>query len=195
LKRELFNVVVCGVGGQGIGMLTEVLGKACQKAGHVIHGCDTHGLAQRGGTVLSHLRLGEGAFTPRVPGGEANLVIALERLEALRAVQEYLGQGGALLYYDAVYQPMAVRSGKAAYPEARQVQAAVEARGGVAHRVLVDGLADPRMQNVALLGALAAKGLVPGIDPARVEAALREAVPAGALEANLAVFHQLRAAA
>ena len=193
MKRELFNVFVCGVGGQGIGMLTEVLGRACLGAGHLVHGCDTHGLAQRGGTVLSHLRLGEGAFTPRVPEGEAHLVIALERLEALRAVQGFLRQGGALLYYDAIYQPMAVRLGKAAYPEAGQVQAAVEARQGLAHRVLVEGLADARMQNVALLGALAAKGLVPGVDLARVEAALREAVPPAVLEANLAVFRRAAA--
>ncbi|MGC4119519.1 MAG: 2-oxoacid:acceptor oxidoreductase family protein [Myxococcales bacterium] len=185
-----FNVFVAGVGGQGIGLFTEVLGRACLKAGHVVHGCDTHGLAQRGGTVLSHLRLGEGVFTPRVPEGAADLVVALERLEALRAVQGYLKPGGALLYYDAVYQPMAVRLGKAAYPEAAQLDAAVQARGGKVHRVAIDGLADPRMQNSALLGALAAKGLVPRVDLALVEAALRESVPATAAEANLAVFRQ-----
>lgn len=188
MKREPFNVFLSGVGGQGIGLLSEVLGRACLEAGHVVHGCDTHGIAQRGGIVTSHLRLGEAAFTPRVPEGEAHLVVSLERLEALRAARGMLRQGGALVYYDAVYQPMAVRMGQAAYPDASEVDAAAKARGGAAHRVALEGLADPRMQNVALLGAVAAKGLVPGVDRALLEAALRLAVPAAALQANLEVF-------
>jgi indolepyruvate ferredoxin oxidoreductase beta subunit len=164
------NIYLCGVGGQGIGLLTETLGQACLAAGHVIHGCDTHGLAQRGGVVISHLRLGPGALTPKVPEGEAHLVIALERLEGLRAVGTHLRDGGALLYYDAVYQPIAVRMGEARYPSAADVQAAVAARNGAVHRVFVEGLADPRMQNSALMGRLAA------------------------LEANLAVFRRTASA-
>jgi indolepyruvate ferredoxin oxidoreductase, beta subunit len=188
MKRDILNIYVSGVGGQGIGMLTETLGQACLAAGHAIHGCDTHGLAQRGGTVISHLRLGDGVFTPRVPEGEAHLVIALERLEALRGVQTHLWPGGALLYYDAVYQPIAVRMGKARYPAATEIDAAVAARSGAVHRVFVEGLEDPRMQNSALLGVLAARGLVPNVDVQRAEAAIRAAVPKAALEANLAVF-------
>ena len=93
MKRDILNIYLSGVGGQGIGMLTETLGQACLAAGHAVHGCDTHGLAQRGGTVISHLRLGDGVFTPRVPEGEAHLVIALERLESLRGVQTHLRGG------------------------------------------------------------------------------------------------------
>ena len=184
------NLYLCGVGGQGIGLLTETLGQACLKAGHVIHGCDTHGLAQRGGIVISHLRLGEGVFTPRIPEGEAHVVIALERLEGLRGAQIYLRDGGALLYYDAVYQPVAVRMGQARYPDVTAIDAAVAAKEGVAHRVFIEGLEDPRMQNSALLGRLAALGLVPGVDVAVAEAAIRSAAPPAAVEANLAVFRQ-----
>lgn len=190
MTSEMLNIYVSGVGGQGIGMLTETLGQACIAAGHEVHGCDTHGLAQRGGTVISHLRLGDGVFTPRVPEGEAHLVIALERLEALRAVQTHLAEGGALLYYDAAYQPIAVRMDKAVYPEISAIDEAVSLRKATTHRVFVDGLEDPRMQNSALLGVLAAKGLVPGVDLTVAEAALRASVPQAALEANLAVFHK-----
>jgi indolepyruvate ferredoxin oxidoreductase beta subunit len=95
---SLFNIYMCGVGGQGIGMLSEVLSRACLDAGHKITGCDTHGLAQRGGIVVSHLRLGDGARTPRVPDRSADLVIALERLEALRAADAMLTGNGTVIY-------------------------------------------------------------------------------------------------
>jgi indolepyruvate ferredoxin oxidoreductase, beta subunit len=190
MRRDVFNIYVSGVGGQGIGMLTETLGQACLAAGHRVHGCDTHGLAQRGGTVVSHLRLGDGVFTPRVPEGEAHLVIALERLEALRGTQTHLRDGGTVLYYDAVYQPIAVRMGAAPYPAADALDAAVATRNGTAHRVFIDGLEDPRMQNSALLGVLAALSLIPDVDLSRAEAAIRAAVPPAAVDANLAVFRK-----
>jgi indolepyruvate ferredoxin oxidoreductase beta subunit len=190
MSGGVVNIYLCGVGGQGIGLLTETLGQACLAAGHVIHGCDTHGLAQRGGVVISHLRLGPGVFTPRVQEGEAHVVIALERLEALRAAGSHLREGGALLYYDAVYQPIAVRMGKARYPGVEAIDATVAAKKAVAHRVHLEGLEDPRMQNSALLGRLAALGLIPGVTVAVAEAAIRSAAPPAALEANLAVFRK-----
>ncbi|GAG76749.1 unnamed protein product, partial [marine sediment metagenome] len=103
------NIYLTGVGGQGIGLLSDVLALACVRAGYRVRGCDTHGLAQRGGTVVSHLRIGDSLFGPRVPPGQADLVVGLERLEALRAARAMLKSGGRLLYYDAVYQPIHVR--------------------------------------------------------------------------------------
>ena len=61
------NIYLTGVGGQGIGLLTKILTRACTIAGYRVRGCDTHGLAQRGGTVVSHLRIGDELFIPRVP--------------------------------------------------------------------------------------------------------------------------------
>jgi len=89
-----------------------------------------------------------------------------------------------------VYQPIAVRTGAARYPTVADVDTALAAKKGVAHRVFVEGLADPRMQNSALFGRLAALALIPGVDVAVAEAAIRAAVPPAALEANLAVFRQ-----
>ncbi len=109
---SVFNVYVAGVGGQGIGLLSGVLGAAMVDAGHALRGCETHGLAQRGGVVVAHLRLGEAAFAPRVPPGEADLVISLERLEAHRGIVTMLRPGGRVIYYDAQYQPLAVRLGE-----------------------------------------------------------------------------------
>ena len=185
-----FNIYMCGVGGQGIGMLAEVLSRACLDAGHKIMGCDTHGLAQRGGIVVSHLRIGVEARTPRVPDGNADLVIALERLEALRAADAMLASGGTVIYYDTIYQPIHVRMGKTNYPEADALEEKVKTRGGKVERVQLDGIEDPRMQNVALLGRLAATGVVEGVSAQIIEQALRDALPVKALAANLAVFEQ-----
>ena len=64
------NIYLCGVGGQGIGLLSEVMIRTALSAGYNVMGADTHGLAQRGGTVVSHLRIGPEVFTPLVPEGQ-----------------------------------------------------------------------------------------------------------------------------
>ncbi len=183
-----FNVYICGVGGQGIGVLAAALSTAAEAAGHEVRGCDTHGLAQRHGSVSSHLRLGGDALTPRVPEGQADIVLALERLEGLRGALYALKPGGTLLYYDTVYQPVTVRTGLRAYPSAEKVEAQVAELGGKTARVSVEGISDPRMQNAALLGRLAALGLAPGFTRETLRSALADTLGGRALEANLAVF-------
>ncbi len=184
------NIYLAGVGGQGIGLLASTLTKACLLAGYRVRSCDTHGLAQRGGTVISHLRIGDDLFTPRVPPGQADIIIGLERLEALRSAATMLKPSGWVLYYDAVYQPIHVRMGLAEYPVAEQLEAVVQKRGGRLERVFVEDLLDPRMQNIALLGRLAALGAIEGVTTDVLEQALRENVPPKVLEPNLAVFNR-----
>lgn len=183
-----FNIYLCGVGGQGIGVLAAALAQAADRAGLRVLACDTHGLAQRGGVVSSHIRLGADALTPLCPEGGADLVLALERLEALRGAAQYLKPGGKVVYYDTAWQPVAVRRGEAAYPSEEDVAREVRALGGEASAVRLPDLADPRMQNSALLGRAAALGAVPGLDAAAIEGALREMVPPAALDENLRVF-------
>ena len=188
MASDEMNIYLCGVGGQGIGLLAEVLSQACLRAGHPVRGCDTHGLAQRHGTVVSHLRLGARARMPRVPAERAHLVVGLERLEALRAVGPMLRPEGTVVYYDTVYQPIHVRMGERDYPSADDLARAVAEKRGVVERVLVEDLPDPRMQNIALLGRVVKTGAVPGVTAEVAEQALAAAVPEELLEANLAVF-------
>jgi len=184
------NIYMCGVGGQGIGLLSEVLSQACLAAGHEARGSDTHGIAQRHGTVVSHLRLGPGPATPRVVPGEADLVIGLERLEAMRGAVKMMKRGGTVLYYDTVYQPIAVRMERAEYPSTGDLADVAGEIGGKAERVRLEGMDDPRMQNVALIGRLVALGLIENVTEEIAEQALRDAVPPKVLDANLAVFKQ-----
>lgn len=183
-----FNIYICGVGGQGIGLLAAALAQAAARAGLETRACDTHGLAQRGGVVSSHIRLGSDALTPLVPEGGADLVLALERLEALRGAAQYLKKGGAVIYYDTAYQPVSVRAGQAAYPSAEEVKKEISALGGSVSAVSLGEMRDPRMQNSALLGKVAALSAVPGLPAAVIEEVLKEIVPPAVLEENLAIF-------
>lgn len=183
-----FNIYLCGVGGQGIGLLAAALAAAAEKAGLAVRACDTHGLAQRGGVVSSHIRLGAGALTPLVPEGGADLVLALERLEALRGAEGFLKKGGLALYYDTAYQPVGVRRGERKYPSREEVAAAAAGLGGRAEAVLLGDISDPRMQNSALLGRLAALGAVPGLPASAIEETLKELLPKASRDENLRIF-------
>ena len=106
---KAFNIYLTGVGGQGIGLISEVILRAADHGGHPVKSVDTHGLAQRGGIVVSQIRIGENVFSPLVPAGQADLVISLERHEALRAGGTVLKENGCLIYYNTVWQPLSVR--------------------------------------------------------------------------------------
>jgi indolepyruvate ferredoxin oxidoreductase beta subunit len=182
-----FNIYMTGVGGQGIGLLAEILARAADYAGLQVRGCDTHGLAQRGGMVTSHLRLGP-SWSPLVPDGEADLVIAMERHEALRAADSMLKTGGTMIWYDTSLQPLAVRLGEDPAVGADEVERVAEAREIRAIRVCLEGLPDPRMQNIALVASILSHELIPGLGLARVRRAMKDLMTGPVLEANLALL-------
>lgn len=182
------NIYLAGVGGQGIGLLSEVMIRSASKAGYRVMGADTHGLAQRGGTVVSHLRLGENVYTPLVPPGQADIVMALERIEGLRAMVKMMKSGGTLIYYNTVQQPISVRTGQDQYPSEAQIDQAAEQIGATAIPVFLEDIPDPRMQNVALLGRFAFLGLVEKLNADLIEHVLESVVPPKVVEQNLKVF-------
>ena len=185
------NIYMCGVGGQGIGLLAEVLTQVCLKAGYNVKAVDTHGLAQRGGTVVSHLRIGNKLFSPLVPLGEADIVISLERLEAVRAMVEMLKNGGTVIYYDVAYQPIHVRLGKADYPGIEKLNDLAAGKNVKVCRVFYENLPDPRMQNVVLLSEIARKNLIEGVSETVVEKTLKEILPQHIAGKNIDLFHSL----
>lgn len=185
---KTFNIYMTGVGGQGIGLLAELLARAADKAGLEVKGSDTHGLAQRGGIVASHLRIGPGTGSPLVEAGRADLVVALERNEALRALRNMLARGGVLLWYDAAWQPLDVRLGKSEAVTAEELLAEAAAVGARARKIFRDGLSDPRQQNMVLVADIAAGGLIPGVGLDHYRAALADLLDGSALERNLAVL-------
>jgi indolepyruvate ferredoxin oxidoreductase beta subunit len=191
MKQEKFDIFVIGVGGQGIGLLSETLIRAADYAGKTVRGVDTHGLAQRGGMVASHVRIGAGAHSPLVMSGQAEMVVALERHEALRGMNLFLKDGGILAYYDAVWQPLDVRLKKQAAVTTAAIGAECRARAIREVRVFQTGLADPRMQNVAVLAEICRLDLIPGLEAGHYEAALNDLLAGAMLEKNLALLRRL----
>jgi indolepyruvate ferredoxin oxidoreductase beta subunit len=190
--RPRMNIYLAGVGGQGIGLLSEVLTRACLEAGYHTIGCDTLGIAQRGGAVTSHLRIGDPPlFGPLIPAGGAELVVALERLEAERAVRNMLRPGGHVFFCDAVHQPIAVRTGDAPYPPLDTLEHLVDRLKGHLHRVPADTAANPRLQNTALLARLVTDGAIEGLLAHHVVDTMKKAIPSAVFEQNRTAFEAL----
>lgn len=186
-----FNVFLIGVGGQGIGLLSEALLRAADHAGLPVRGVDTHGLAQRGGVVTSYLRVGQNIHSPLVRSFNADLVIALERDEALRGMNTMLKDGGTLVYYDASWQSLPVRLGEATATTTETIARQAAARGITVHRIFDAALPDVRMQNVTLMAAVVREKLFPGVALAHVEQALDDLLRGELLNQNLAVLRRL----
>jgi indolepyruvate ferredoxin oxidoreductase beta subunit len=132
MKYDLYLV---GVGGQGVLTIGELLLEAARLVGLPANYYPTEGMAQRGGFVKAQVRIGQGVVGPNIPEKGADLVIAVEVSEALRAVR-YIKPGGECVLYAHVWRPTAVMLGKAGYPALEQVCAEVTAAG--ARLVMLD---------------------------------------------------------
>jgi indolepyruvate ferredoxin oxidoreductase beta subunit len=183
-----FDIFMSGVGGQGIGLLSEALIRAIDYSGQRAIGADTHGLAQRGGMVVSHLRIGDETNSVLIMKGTSDLVISLERHEALRAMNEYLKDQGILIYYDAVWQPLDVRLRKVKQIENEEISEEAEKRMIKVYRVFDETLEDPRTQNVLLIGKIVKFGLIDGLKAEHCEKAFEDLMTPSMLETNLKVF-------
>jgi indolepyruvate ferredoxin oxidoreductase beta subunit len=183
-----FNIYLIGVGGQGIGLLSEILLRAADKAGYPVKGVDTHGLAQRGGIVTSQIRMGDKAHSPLIAEGEADLLVALERHEALRGMNIALKAGGTLIYYNAVWQPLDVRLGLSDEIGEEMIQEACRKREITEIKVFHDHLSDARMQNIALLKAIHEKRVIPGLTGAHYRESMEDLMEGAMLKKNLDFF-------
>ena len=188
--RDL-NIYLTGVGGQGIGLLSRVLTEACLKAGYDIKSVDTHGLAQRGGTVISQIRIGQKIYSPLIPEGEADIVIGLERLEAFRAMQMLKDKDGKVIYYDSQYQPIDVRLNEHHYPSKKELQEYGDKKKCEIKAVKNDDLPDTRMQNIVLLAEIAKLGWIENVDAQKIKNVMKDVLPAKIRKMNLELFDDL----
>lgn len=189
MKR--FSIYLCGVGGQGIGLLSEVILRAADHAGLAVKAVDTHGLAQRGGIVVSQVRIGDTVYSPLICQQQADLVVSLERHEALRAVTRYARDGGTLIYYNTVWQPLGVRLGEHAEVSAGVIEAHCSHRGIRLVTVFEPHIEQARMQNVVLLARISRENLVPGISTAHYMLAMEDLMAGAMLEINKRLFESL----
>lgn len=183
-----FNIHIAGVGGQGIGLLSQALLRGVDHAGIRAIAVDTHGLAQRGGAVVSRIRCGEKVFSPLIMENQADLVLGMELHEAARGARDALKKGGTLVYLDLCWQPLLVRLGREAPMTAEKIEKTCRAFGAAAIQADAGWLEDPRMQNMVLLGAVAKNRLIPGVMPEHYVSALTDLLAGDMLKKNLAVF-------
>jgi len=144
---ETVNMILCGLGGQGILFVTKVLARAAVDKGFHVIGAETHGMAQRGGSVVSHLRIGSGQSS-LVRAGEAHILLALEENEGYRNLS-FLAPGST----------MYVNTESEIFPR-KEVQpylaeASIQCKGAPAGRIALD-LGAPLSSNLALLGFFSA---------------------------------------
>lgn len=113
---DSLNIMIVGVGGQGTLLASRILGNVAMKSGYDVKVSEVHGMSQRGGSVVTYVKMGEKVYSPLIEKGEADIIIAFEKLEALRWV-DYLKADGTLVVNDQEINPMPVIIGKAKYPE------------------------------------------------------------------------------
>jgi indolepyruvate ferredoxin oxidoreductase, beta subunit len=110
------NIVLAGVGGQGILLASEIVARAAMAAGYDVKTNEVHGMAQRGGSVLAQIRYGKKVNSPLVETGTAHVLASLERIESLRHA-DYLAPSGLAVVSQQMIVPLTVSSGSAKYPE------------------------------------------------------------------------------
>lgn len=113
---ETKNIMIVGVGGQGTLLTSRVLGGIIQAAGYDVKLSEVHGMAQRGGSVVTFVRYGEKVYEPIVEEGQADVLIAFEKLEAMRYAH-FLKKDGVMIVNDQRMDPMTVVTGAAEYPQ------------------------------------------------------------------------------
>lgn len=180
------NIMIVGVGGQGTLLASRVLGNVALKKNFDVKVSEVHGMAQRGGSVVTYVKMGTKVFSPLIEKGEADVILAFERLEALRWF-DYLKEGGTIIVNEQRIDPMPVISGKAKYPE--HITEKLTGKNNKA--ITIDALkiakecGNIKAVNIALMGLLA-KSIV--IEKEIWLEAIREVVPGKALEVNLKAF-------
>lgn len=179
------NIMIVGVGGQGTLLASRILGNAVIREGYDVKVSEVHGMSQRGGSVVTYVKYGDKVFSPIIDKGEADIILAFERLEAMRALP-FLKKDGKIILNDRAIAPMPVITGAAEYP-----QNIVEDLSKVTNITAVDALAlsleagSSKAVNVVLIGVLAkstdiSKGVWLEV--------IKQTVPEKFLELNLKAF-------
>ena len=186
------NVLIVGVGGQGVIMVSKVLAALCQRHGLQVKQSEVHGMAKRGGSVFSHVRFGAQVWSPTIPHGETDILVALEWAEGLRWLDAMRRDGGTFIAdTQQIVPPIAFRDrrpgGRSGYAPAAPAAILDMVGTGIALDAtrIAAGLGNTRIANTVLLGALSTA--LP-FSPEGWIAVLRDFVPARTVEANLKAF-------
>lgn len=186
MSHQITNILLVGVGGQGILLASEILSEAAMLANFDVKKSEIHGMSQRGGSVVSHVRYGREVFSPIVPEGEGDILFGFELMETVRSLP-LLKPGGTVVANDLQISPPSVLMGQEAYPEKLAERISCQ----FADFLLVDGqklaaeAGNVRAANTVLLGAVSKRLSIPEEQWLK---ALEKMVPAKAVTVNVKAF-------
>lgn len=191
----MFNIMIAGVGGQGTVLASKLIAAAAMKKGSNVRTTETIGMAQRGGSVVSHVRIGEEIFSPLIPLGKADALIAFEPAEAVRQLP-FLSEQGTLIVCDSTIKPV-TNSWPAQAGEYKGADMIDYLKSNVPNLAVIDGkrltLQNAKTLNVALLGAAAQRGVFP-FDAETLKEVIPQMLPERFWEINLSSFELGRSA-
>jgi indolepyruvate ferredoxin oxidoreductase beta subunit len=192
--KDPLNIIITGVGGQGNVLLSQLAGKALVRNGYHATIGETYGASQRGGAVMSHLRVSrEKQYGPLIAQGQADIVLGLEPLEAMRVLAQYGNPDVIVVSNSRPIFPPAVSSGDAAYPTPDQIGGALKQLSRKAWLVDATDIAlemgAPILANIIMMGALVGTGLLP-LGPELFETELAESLKRDRLDTNITAFRR-----
>jgi len=166
LAKDPYNIIITGVGGQGNVLGARLLGEMLAKKGFLVTIGETFGASQRGGSVMSHLRISRAALaSPQIPKGRADVIVSLEPAEALRVLAIYGNPATILLTNSHPIYPVGVIKGDMVYPPVAEMEAAVREVLPAAHFIDATAralaLGNAILVNIVMLGALGRLNVVP----------------------------------
>jgi indolepyruvate ferredoxin oxidoreductase beta subunit len=188
-KQDIFMV---GVGGQGIILASDILGEVALAVGYDVKKTDTLGMAQRGGSVVSHVRIAEQVWSPLIKEGEADILLAFEKLEAARWGY-YLRPGGIAIVNNHAIPPLSVSLGTHRYPGDEEIEDILKRKTGCIY--FVDGtskakeLGEIRALNMFMLGCVS---WLFSVDVHTWKKCMAQRIPSKILQINVTAFDQGR---
>jgi indolepyruvate ferredoxin oxidoreductase, beta subunit len=194
LSSDPFNLIITGVGGQGNVLASRVVGNMLMGQDLYVTIGETFGASQRGGSVMSHLRISaDSNFSPQIPKGKAHMVVALEPTEALRVLRDYGNPDVKVICNMRPIHAVGVISGETEYPSHDDLKKWIQNLSTKAWFVNATDeamkLGNPIFGNIMLVGALAATGMLP-LDREGFEKVISRIMPATKVEINLTAFDQ-----
>ncbi|MEQ8174759.1 MAG: indolepyruvate oxidoreductase subunit beta [Syntrophomonadaceae bacterium] len=188
MPNETRNILIVGVGGQGTLLTSRIIAQVVVQMGYDVKVSEIHGMAQRGGSVVSQVRYGEKIYSPIIKKGDADVLLAFEKLEAARWL-DYLKPGGKVIINNDRVDPLPVMTGKAKYPQDidQKIAAMVPDTTIVDATSIAIECGNVKAANVVLVGMLSG---AMGIPTEEVEKAIATMVPAKALDVNLKAFRE-----
>ena len=192
LSQDPYNIIITGVGGQGNVMASRVLSGMLVNRGFMTTIGETFGASQRGGAVMSHIRVSEkGTWSPQIPKRKADVVIALEPVEAIRVLAAYGHPGVLVLANTRPVYPVGVITGELSYPSLEEIRTSLKELS--AQLWMIDAtdqairLGNPILTNIVMIGALAGLGTLP-VTSDDFETVMRQTLSPDKVDINLKAF-------